>query len=289
MNMFGMILICLLVVVLLVLFFIMCLKNKENDDDKAHGMAIDEQTGKEFIIQKEKMPDSIAANISMGYSLIILLFLLWLLFDIWSKGYRFFSFIPLLVDSNKDAINSTTFRLVAFTFIGGCLGGTINSIRAIINWHCEKDAFGCRFFFKHISLPWIGGTLALFIYAIVRSGIGMLGGDLDTNSGTTLMRQTLSLFAFGVLSGYGSHQAFIWIDFQVNRIFRTVIKPKVPNLIGRTQKEADAALAKVGLKIGTRTERPVQQHEKVDTIVEQNPTSGISVEGYKEVDIKIAK
>lgn len=244
----------------------------------------DDQTGQEYVIQQEKLHDIVLATISIVYSMVVLIFLLWLLFDVWYKEYRL---IPLLTYSVKESLNSSVFRLVAFTFIGGCLGGTIASIRSIIAWHCEVKAFGGRFIYKHLSQPWIGGTLALFIFAIVRSGIGILGGEFTPDSGMT--RQALSLFSIGVLSGYGSHQVYKWIDFQVNRIFQFAAKQKVPDLKGKSMPEAEAALSKVGLKIGQVLKHKARQDEVINTVVAQNPPAGMPTEGYKEVTITIAE
>jgi|WetSurMetagenome_2_1015567.scaffolds.fasta_scaffold04603_6 hypothetical protein len=188
---------------------------------KVRGTAVDPQTGQPYELEPEEEADVFTAYVSMGYSLVVLFFFLWLLFDVWSKGYRFFSLLPWLVSLNKEAFDSSTFRLVAYTFIGGCLGGTIASMRSIIGWHCEKGAFGSRFLLKHISQPWVGGVLALFIFAIVRGGIDILGGEFaNQTSGTTMFKQALTSFGLGLLSGYGSHQVYKWIDSQVNRLFR---------------------------------------------------------------------
>jgi hypothetical protein len=140
--------------------------------------------------------------------------------------------LPASLYSIKGLLNSDFFRLIAFTFIGGCLGGTLASIRGIIFWHCEECAFGGRFLYKHIAEPWIGGAVALFVFALIRSGIGILGGEFTTDS--AMLRQTLSSFAIGMLSGYGSRQVYKWIDFQVNRMFRTQSKKGNPELLKRS-------------------------------------------------------
>jgi hypothetical protein len=273
----------------------MCFKRK-NPRKPIQGTAVDPQTDQEYELDPEDWVDVFTAYVSVGYSLIVMFFFLWLLFDIWSRAYRCFSLFPWLTSLNKDAFNSTTFRLIAYTFIGGSLGGTITSMRSIIGWHCEKGAFGGRFLLKHISQPWVGGVLALFIFAIVRGGVGILGGEFaNQTSGTTMLKQALTTFGLGLLSGYGSHQVYKWIDSQVNKIFHVesgIKDPnlaKVPDLIGKTLKEAEDLLKKTGLKIGKNDARQPKQNEKIETIVEQKPLSGVSTEGVKEVDITIAR
>ena len=246
---------------------------------------VDEQTGIEYPLKEERKPDMISAGISIGYSILVLIFLLWLLFDVWYKDYKF---IAILGYAPKESLMSPFFRLLAFTFIGGCLGGTVASIRGIIFWHCENRAFGARFIYKHLSLPWIGGALALFIFALVRSGIGILGGEFTSDM--ALMRQTLSSFAIGGLSGYGSRQVYKWFDSQVNRMFQVALRPKgrkIPDLTGKTRQEAEALLQNAGLKIGKETGRKPVGGQKAGMIVEQNPKAGAPAESCKEVDITI--
>lgn len=248
--------------------------------------AVDEQTKRVYKLEKEKEIDILSARVSIIYSIVVLFFLLWLLFDIWYKEYTVFKFFSY---NTNESLNSPLFRLVAFTFIGGCLGGTIASIRGIIYWHCEIKAFGGRFIYKHLAVPWIGGTLALFVFAIIRSSIGMLGGAFSTDSEIT--RQTLSLFAIGVLSGYGSPQVYKWIDSHVNRLFSTspnAEKIKIPDIAEKDIAEAEAILNCVGLKIGNKKERKAQKGERVDMIVEQDPKAGIVKGDHQTVDITIA-
>lgn len=253
----------------------------------AKKMVVDEQTGIEFELEDEKVTDFISAGISLVYSVLILLFFLWLLFDIWYKDYKLISFFGY--DTSKTALDLTVFRLLAFTFIGGCLGGAVASIRSIIYWHCEKKGFGGRFIYKHLSHPWIGGVLALFNFALIRSGISILGGEFAGDA--TLLRQTLSSFAIGALSGYGSRQVYKWFDSQVKRIFHVASRKEVetiPDLIGKTKEEAEAILKNAGLKIGKDVKRKAKKDEKIGTIVEQDPKAGKPKGDTEEVMVIIA-
>lgn len=177
--------------------------------------ARDEQTGKEYELIPEKKLDMFIALLSTIYLLFSLVFSLWLLFDVWTRNYSF-----VFGNSNlKNALFNQAFQTPAYAFIGGLLGGTVNGIRSIISWHSERKSFGSRFIYKYLSLPLLGGTLALFAYALLSSGIAVLSGV--SPSGTENANASLSMFSLGALAGYGSHKLFVWLDSHVNRIFKT--------------------------------------------------------------------
>lgn len=94
-------------------------------------------------------------------------------------------------------------------------------------------------------------------YALFRSGIIAAGGNFTPDDNFT--NQVLAAFGIGALSGYGSHQVFIWLDKQVRKIFNPlsisedkepIPEVEVPNLKGKTQKEAEASLEEANLKLG---------------------------------------
>jgi hypothetical protein len=128
-------------------------KMEENEVETTEGKketVIDPQTGVAIEVHPEMKGDMVMAFISAVYLLIMLGVFFWQLFDIWVGQFSLFHWIGY---QNDPVLASTTFRSVAFTFIGGALGGIVNGIRSILFWHCEKKVFGRRFIWKKISAP----------------------------------------------------------------------------------------------------------------------------------------
>jgi hypothetical protein len=249
---------------------------------------IDEQTGKKFELVPEKCWDKFWASVSFAYLGIALVFFLWLLFDIWlRKNTLFIKWLGY--SSIESALNTPIFRSFAYAFIGGALGGIIAGYRSCIFWHSEQQAFGARFVWRYLFFPWLGATLALFVYAILGSGVAVVGGNIHVGATNKLLA-----LAIGSLVGYGAPQVVKWLDSQVNRIFKVPSTPetpasekKVPDLAGLAQQDAEKKLADAGLKLGEIT----KQHEngkKVGTIFEQNPEAGSSTPAEGSVNVTIA-
>lgn len=177
---------------------------------------LDQQTGEVYVLSPENRSDTVMAYIAITYLLLMLLFVLWFLFDIWYTASPVFDTLGY-ADLEKMRASSTI-RLIAYTVIGGVLGGTVNGIRSFIIWHCDRHAFGRRYVWKYIADPWLGATLALIAFALVRSGVAVVGGEITPDAiGAT---QILANFGIGALAGYGSRSVFVWLDAQVNRLFR---------------------------------------------------------------------
>ena len=209
-------------------------------------VAIDEQTGKAYELKKENWVDHTFAVISGLYLLLMMAFFLWQMFDIWIGQY---SLANLVGYPNVHRLTSPSFKLVIFAFIGGALGGIVNGIRSFLSWHAERYAFGSRFVWNYLTAPWMGAALALFTFALLRSGVAVLDGSVTATSASLV--QTLTTFSIGVLSGYGSRKVFIWLDAQVVRIFQ--VPPQkvfVPKVIDLTSDEAEKAIKSAHLNLG---------------------------------------
>jgi hypothetical protein len=261
----------------------MDLNDKKNDAKKQKGWAFDDQTGKSFKLEPEKWWDALAATFSILYSIAMLFFFSWLLFDICIGSKILVRFIF----KDSAAQPPALFRLIAFTVIGGGLGGVINGIRSFIGWHCERKAFGWRFLWKNISLPLLGAILAAIVYAIIRGGIASFGGDFNLSEANAT--QEFSAFAVGSLAGYGSHKVFKWLDAQVDKLFKIqpgeAAKTTVPNLTDKTQEEAEAVLKEANLKLGKVDQKPVEDLTKVNKVIDQNPAPDSSAPAGSSVDI----
>ena len=262
------------------------LNNKTKETKKQEKTAVDEQTLQSFVVKPEKWWDTLAATFSILYSIAMLVFFSLLLLDICTRGKALLR-LSLIDPSIHE---SALFRLIAFTVIGGGLGGVINGIRSFIGWHCERGAFGWRFIWKNISLPLLGAILAAIVYAIIRGGIAAFGGDF--NLGEAGPAQEFSAFAVGSLAGYGSHKVFRWLDAQVDKLFKIpsaqATTTTVPDLTGKTQEEAKAVLKEANLELGEIDQKPVEDPAMLDKIINQNPLPETKAPAGSTVDITIA-
>ena len=248
--------------------------------------AIDEQTGKVFKLVKEKPWDIAAAIVSVLYLMVMLVFYSWQLLDI---GFGKNTLLKLIFPNNSDSFNTALYRIIAFTVIGGGLGGTVNGFRGFIVWHSERKGFGWRFIWKYITFPLLGAILAGIVYAIVRGGVAAFGGNFTPNQDLT--NQTLAALGIGALSGYGSHKVFRWLDSIVNRMFKIskISDVLVPDLIGMTKDNAETVLKEFNLKLGDVDRRDTVDPAEEDKVVAQNPTPGSLTPKDGKVGITIGK
>ena len=247
--------------------------------------AVDEQTGEVYKLRREGPRDQVAAILSGLYLVAMMIFFFWLLFDVWIGQY---SLANLLGYKQIARLASPAFRLPAYCMIGGALGGIVNGIRSFLVWHAERFAFGERFTWKYATAPWLGGALALFTYALVRSGVTVFSGDASPDAAT--VSQVLAMFGVGVLAGYGSHNAFVWLDAQVSRIFQ--VQPTtlvVPALTGQTQAQAEDILGAAKLKLGEVKEEATTDPTQSGVVIRQTPPPGSSVASGVSVNITVGK
>jgi beta-lactam-binding protein with PASTA domain len=102
------------------------------------------------------------------------------------------------------------------------------------------------------------------------------------------------MFAIGVLAGYGGRKVFIWLDYQVARLFK-LKKPKeeaekykkVPNLVGMTKEEAEKALADANLTLGNVSTQTTNKRGSVGNVIAQEPKPELSLAAESLVDITI--
>jgi len=201
----------------------------------------------------------------------------WLLFDTWIGNHS----LARILGYDLAPLNNTGFRLIAFTIIAGGLGGAVDGIRSIMIY---GDSFNRRHRWKYISLPLMGSTLALFVYALLRSTIGVLGGSVSSESiGNT---QVLANFAAGALAGFGSKDVFIWLDDKVHKIFQ--VTEKVPNVKGKPQEVAVARLQAAQLALGEVSTVQQKNGKPAGTVIDQSPPPEAPIDRGQSVDIAVA-
>jgi hypothetical protein len=251
--------------------------------------AYDEQKGEYFAITSENRLDRIAAIISVIYLMIMVVALFWLLFDTWIGQY---SLARVLGYTNRTLLETLTFRHFAYTMIGGALGGVVNGIRSFLVWHSDRASFSQRYVWKFLSLPWLGATLALFVYSLFLGGVVSFAGEISQDNVT--VTQSLLAFAIGGLAGYGSNKVMIWLTSQVDRLFKVPPSPvaqlpaiKVPDLTGKTRAEVERTLIASNLQLGEVIEEP-RADAQVGTVVEQEPGAGTDIQPGGKVNLTVA-
>jgi hypothetical protein len=233
----------------------------------------------EIIEAEDATGDRRSSALMMLYLLVSLAVLTWLLFDTWMGRHVFLDKI-CRYDPTHARLDSPAFHLIAFTIIGGGIGGIVNGLRSCLMYH---HLFQRRYIWKYITAPWMGASLALLVYALIHSTISVFGGTATPAAGTS---QVLSNFAAGALAGYGSKDVFIWLDAQVHELFK-VTQP-VPDVKGKTQEAAASRLHSANLEVGSITKVPQKDDEKIGTVIEQAPTPDTTIDRGDPVDITIA-
>ena len=213
------------------------------------------------------------------YLLLMLAFFGWLLFDTWIGNHS----LARILRYDLARLDNSGFRLVAFTIIAGGLGGAIDGIRSVL---CHCETFNRKHLWKYISLPWMGCTLGLLVYALLRSSIAVLGGNPSSNSvGNT---QVLANFAVGAVAGFGSKDVFIWLDDRVHKIFQVPVPENVPNVIGKPQEVAASRLEAAKLELGEVSKVQQNNGKPAGMVIDQSPPPETPIDRGQSVDITVA-
>jgi hypothetical protein len=246
--------------------------------------AVDEE-GIRWELAPEKPRDQIFAMASIIYLLLAMAFFLWLLFDVWIGQY---TLAKLVHYPDIQLLNTASFHLAAYAFIGGALGGIMNGIRSCVKWHAELLAFAGRFIWKYIPAPWIGAALGLVTYVLEKGGVAVFGGNGST--GGSNPSQVLATFGVGVLAGFGSPQVFIWLDALIGKIFKATpnkVVVTIPQLNGLTKEAVMASLQKAGLTLGEIKEERQTDLAKIGKVIDQSPENGKTVDSGTAVNITL--
>ena len=225
----------------------------------------------------DNRPDRRVGAICLIYLMTLLAFFCWQLFDTWIGQHT----LPRALGYRPERLDTPGFHLVAFAVIGGGLGGIVNGLRSALNYY---NGFNRRYAWKYISLPWMGATLALFVYALLRSSIAVFGGNPTTDNVSTT--QVLSNFAAGALAGYGSKDVFIWLDAYVHRLFQ--VEEKVPDVTGKTAEAAVSRIHSKHLELGEVSTVPQRDGTPAGTVIEQSPSPDAPTDRGAAVDIAVA-
>jgi hypothetical protein len=197
----------------------------------------------------KRIADKSWGNVCIFYLLLMLAVLSWQLFDTWISRYSLLRRIGYGLQSPQ------TLRLIAFTVIAGALGGVVNGLRSSLQYHSRFDR---QHTWKYLCAPWMGATLALFVYALLRSSVSVLGGGA---AGSVTNTQVLSNFSIGALVGYGSKDVFIWLDSKVTKLFYVAVaaetvKPKKSRSLARKRKRNGAVNRNAGVE-------PLPHHDSI--------------------------
>ena len=253
------------------------MRRKKNVSKKAVSARRRDAIRKRIALVLHRKPGKKAAIFCMLYLLGLLALFTWVLFDTWSGNY-----LPLrFLKYDIAVINRPAFRLVAFTVIAGGLGGVLNGLRSTLTYY---NGFNQRYLWKYLAAPWMGATLAMFVYALVRSSLVVLGGDAATQS--VGGAQILSNFAAGALAGYGAKDVFFWLDSRVEKIFK--VRENVPDLTGKQEEAAVSRLHSANLQLGDVSRVRTRNRKRIGTVINQSPSPEESIERGGPVDLSIA-
>lgn len=247
----------------------------------------DERSARVVVLEEEKRLDKVLALISMVYLLIMVGLFLWGMFDVWVGRYTVVRLLGYGSELEMKRLEEPIFRLLAYAFLGGGVGGAVNGIRSLLTWHVEWGAFQQRYVWKYVTWPWLGTALALIVFALVRSGLAVVGGEMAPADSD--LRQSLSTMVLGILSGYGAREVFIWLDMQVSTLFKTnpAQAREVPDLFGLTRADAEQRLRQDELALGEVKEAKTEEDDKVGKVIQQFPESKKKLQPGSPVNITL--
>ena len=207
---------------------------------------------------------------------------LWFLFDTWIGGHT----LPRAFGYPLERLQAPDYQTVVSAIVGGSIGGVINGLRSALRY---SHTFDCRHVWKYVAAPWMGAALSLLAYALLTTTAAVLGGDLAGTGGaqvvSTATPQLLSNFAIGALAGYGSKDAFVWLDAQVHKLF--AVQQAVPNVEGQPTQVAMSRIEAEQLAVGAVAAVPAGA-VPAGTVLNQEPAPGTTASRGDSVDITIA-
>ena len=224
-----------------------------------------------------KVGDTRAGSLSILYLLISLIVIGWLLFDIWIDAHT----LARLVRYDLRALNDSNYHLLAYTVLGGAIGGIVNGLRSATKYY---KGFDRHHSWKYIAAPWMGAALAMIGFALLKSAVAIFGGTAATEAADTT--QALANFAIGALAGYGSKDVFVWLDSQVEKLF-VPNKTETPDTTGKDVAVAVEQVQGAELSVGAVVGTPVQSPEEAGKVVEQVPEPGTMIESGKAVSMVV--
>ena len=220
--------------------------------------------------------NSRAGSFTILYLLLSLGFFGWLLFDIWIDSHA----LARVLGYDLTELKTPLYHLVAYTVLGGAIGGIVNALRSALTYYTDFDR---RFCWKYVAAPWMGSALALMGFALLKSTVAILGGDpVGANA---VAPHFLANFGIGALAGYGSKDVFFWLDKQVSKLF--LGKEKTPDTIGKKLPVAAKEIQNANRPVGTVVATPAEHPEDVGKVVEQVPAPGALTEGGKAVSMVV--
>lgn len=220
--------------------------------------------------------DSRAGSFSILYLLLSLGFMGWLLFDIWIDAHT----LARVLGYDLTELKTPIYHLVAYTVLGGAIGGIVNGLRSAITYY---KGFDPHYFWKYIAAPWMGAALALIGFALLKSTVAIFGGTAASATADT--PQFLANFAIGALAGYGSKDVFVWLDNQVHSLFAA--KKQTPDMTGKPVAVAVNQIQDADLAVGEVVATPVENPKEAGTVLEQVPEPGTMIDSGKAVSMVV--
>ncbi len=230
---------------------------------------------------KRSLLDGLAGLVSILYLHASFLIALWFLFDTWIGGHT----IPAAFGYSQQRLQSADYLTVVSAIVGGSIGGVINGLRSALHY---SHSFDHRYMWKYIAAPWMGAALSLLAYALMTTTAAVLGGDIGGAAvpiEASATPQLLSNYSIGALAGYGSKDAFVWLDAQVHKLF--AVPQPVPDLEGRPEEIAVSRIEAENLAVGAVAAVPASAVQ-AGTVLNQEPPPGTPASRGDSVAITVA-
>jgi hypothetical protein len=220
--------------------------------------------------------DKWVAILAILYLLFFLAVFGWLLFDTWIDAHT----LARLIGYKTVRLETPLYQLVAYTIIGGAIGGIVNGIRSFLDYY---SAFNRSYFWKYITAPWMGAALAMIGFALLGSTVAIVGGEAAGATADT--PQFLANFGIGALAGYGSKDVFIWLDSKVSKLF--AVPQVTPDVTGQPKAVAASQIHSQDLSVGAVATTAARTSEEKGIVVDQAPAPGTPIDRGQPVDMVV--
>jgi hypothetical protein len=114
-------------------------------------------------------------------------------------------------ETGEAAGGPSDFRLLLIVALAGALGSTLHSLRSFY-WYVGQGELVWRWVAKYVLLPFVGATIALVFYLVIRGG-------LFSTQGSTELVSPYGFAALAALVGLFSEQAVLKLKEIAENIF----------------------------------------------------------------------
>lgn len=161
--------------------------------------------------------------------------------DVWSDQFLLLS--KCFPDLNINSLDIATLKTISYTTAGSILGAVIISLRGLHIYGVIQRNFEMSYSGSYFIGPWASGLLGISVYALVRGGLLVFGGDSEIESLTQATQ--FGYFGLGFLIGFAWDKVLQKIDSIAAQLFGSENNEmNQGNAIQKTETEIEVEMQK---------------------------------------------